>query len=382
MIHATIVGIKYIDANERKHKVSTDHIFEGAGQAHVTTPNMEITPKKTARFDSFVAAINGFLSVFQKSKSPTALAGEIAMLVHQEKNLYYAKLVELLLYSEGKVSKQTIINPLWKGLDKARRDRISNVLAMDVNAATQSQLFAMVAGSGADSKWMQAFQLKDRQQNDLYSWEQGEFPRVNNISPEEMVMIASNIVNYAKLPPLPVSFKQSGKACFFSVSLAGGKVLDPESAKKDDDSAGWGWLRDVEDMSYEIVGERSNKKQDGLRISAMGLTMIMDWALSAPVIIHEVSHYVDFVTPNPYRLNQGKHRLSYKEYENIFAGHGASFTSIFARALIDFYEVNEDEMYDSLTMAGLDHFWIKSIRTEDIIKGMDRYIVDIRQNED
>ncbi len=378
MIYATIVTILHISKNEREHEVSTDHVYEGADAPHLTTPSMEMSVQKTVSFKSIFSAIHSFQKIFKKNTLQGDIASQFGMLIHKGRDINHEKHVDLYQLSNDKVQRRSIINPLWKGLNPSLRDRIANVMTLDVNEATQSQLFAMVTGNGADSKWMQSFQLKDKQQTDLYIWEQGAFPRENNLSPEEMVLIASNMVNYAKLPPLPVNFKQSGKACFFSVSLANGKVIDPESAKNDENKGAWSWLINVDNTSHERVGERSTKKEDGLRISALSLTMIMDWALSAPVIIHEVSHYIDFVTPNPYRLNKGTHRLSFKEYETVFAGHGASFVSIFARALIDFYGVNEDDMYDSLNASDLDHFYIKTIKTEDIIKGMDRYILDLR----
>jgi hypothetical protein len=381
MIHASAVKIKHFIPGEKEFEMSTDHLLEGAEHAHASLPDMNFEVKKKWEFQSTIKAITHFLSLFE-SKKLLALSGNFGMLVHDNKNITQNKYVDLYLYEKGKAVKRTIINPLWVGLKKPQRNRLSNVMMLDINSATQSQLFAMVTGNGADSKWMQSFSLKDKQQNDLYSWEQKEFPRINDISPQEMVLIASNMVNVAKLPPLPITFKADGKSCFFSVSLAGGKTLNPESSS-DEDAAknNWGWLRNVEDMEFEDVGIPYSGKNDGLRISGMQLTMIMAWALSAPVIIHEVSHYIEFTNPNPYRLNQGKHRLSFNEYENIFAGHGASFVSIYARGLIDFYGVKEDDVYDSLEESGLSHFFVKSIKSQDIIKGMDDYVVRLQANK-
>jgi hypothetical protein len=378
MIHASVVKIKHFMPNENKEELRTDHVIDGADAAHASIPDMGFVVKKTLSFESHIKIISYFSNLFNNPKI-LALSSDIGLLIHSNKNPSQSKNAELCLYEKGKITKKTIINPLWVGLNKAQRNRLANVMTLDVNSATQSQLFAMITGNGADSQWMQSFGLKDKQQNDLYSWEQKEFERKNNISPQEMVMIASNIVNVAKLPPLPINFKETGKSCFFSVSLASGKTLNPESKEEGDDSA-WGWLRNVDAMEFENVTTPYTGKKDGLRISAMSLTMIMSWALSEPVIIHEVSHYIDFTTPNPYRLNKGKYRLSFNEYQKIFAGHGASFVSIFARALIDFYEVNEDEVYQSLEDARIDHFYIKSIQLSDIVKGMDEYVRTMQAN--
>ncbi|MEG3765101.1 hypothetical protein [Alteromonas sp. 14N.309.X.WAT.G.H12] len=330
---------------------------------------MTFTLKKTTRFKSVIAATNAFCALFEKQNGVSSLG----MLLHKGKNIYHEKTLEFFVFKDAGVNRRTIINPLYKGLGSPLRDRIHNVMCLDATPATQSQLFAMIRGNNADAKWMKQFLLKDRQKMQLYRWQETHFNEENNHSPEELLHVARNIVNFAKLPPLPITFEEEGKSCFFSFSMAGGGVLDSESVKKQDSSDIWGWLRRANDTSYEKIGQRT-EASSGVRISAMRLTIQLSWALTAPIIIHEICHYIDFITPNPYRINQGKHRLSFRDYEHLFAGHGASYTSIFARALIDFYGVDEQEMYESLKAADLWHFWIKSIAVKDIIEGMDHYV--------
>jgi len=110
----------------------------------------------------------------------------------------------------------------------------------------------------------------------------------------------------------------------------------------------------------------------------MRLTMAMSWAMNAPVLLHELSHYITFMLPTEYKINKGKVHLNYNTYSLIFAGHGALYMAVFSRVLIDFYYVKEESLYESIIEAKLDWFPIKSLKIKDINTGIENYCDKIK----
>lgn len=82
--------------------------------------------------------------------------------------------------------------------------------------------------------------------------------------------------------------------------------------------------------------------------------------------------------PTKYKMNKGAVNLNYKQYSNIFSGHGALYMAIFSRLLIDFAYMKEAPLYESIKEAGLAWFPIKSLKVKDVDQGIERYLSYIK----
>jgi len=323
------------------------------------------------KFKSKVQAMVAFSKVID-TPAIKDKKSEYGMMLHAQPEVESAPNVTLVSVGNGEnIETLQISNPFWRGVAGVRRNVSHRGFDAEPSLAMQSQLFAMLDSTAGDSQWMQSFQLKDHQQSMMYGWQDENFDKVNNMSPGEMQKMFVNVLNVARLPRIRLDFKAKGNACMFAITRPNGKTLNIESQDGKEDGDSWGWLNKAGEERFERIGVINDGYR--LRISDMRLVMIMSWAMNAHTLLHEIAHYITFVSPTSYRLNRGDYKLSYVEYEEIFAGHGAAYMAVFARLLIDFFYVEENYLYDNLRESGLKWFPIKSVRARDINDGITKY---------
>ncbi len=370
MIHGTLVRINR-DVIDKPDVAEFDAIARGAFTNQVMDTGWELSALKTIPFRGKASAFASFQRYLESDRiSPSR--HQYGMLIHVEKScLGYKEICLAYEEEKGCLIQKSIANPLWRGVKGVRRHLGRIAFDSEVSMAMQSQLFAMLDSVGGDSKWMQSFQLKDRQQQDMYRWQDEVFENRNDMSPSEMMALMKNVLSVARLPWIPLHFKESGNACMFAITRDNGKTLTVEGDGGDQDETIWGWLGRAGEDQFERVGVINDGYR--LRISDMRLEMVMSWAMNAKILLHEIAHYINFVHPTPYRVNNGEFTLNYDQYEEIFAGHGAAYMAVFSRLLIDFHYINEEALYDNLNSSGLAWFPIKSIRVEDLTEGITSY---------
>lgn len=372
MIKGTLVNITKGDAEkETPHTPFDVTVHNHAFAPHYRDMGWEFEPLATRPFENGSSALIQF-SAYIKAPERAERRFSIGMMLHHTEHLRNQQHTELLYLDENEnLTKTTIINPLWSGLKPVRRNIDSGGVSANVSLAMQSQLFAMLDRNAADDNWIQSFDLKDRQQQAMYRWQQSVFPTKNTMGPYEMSNLMKNVLNVARLPWIALHFQEKGDSCKFVLSLQGGRSLTSEADADEADVSKWGWLTKADEARFEKVGTINSGYR--LRISDMRLVMVMEWAMNAPILLHELAHYITFISPTPYRLNRGEHKLSFKQYEELFAGHGAVYMAVFARLLIDFHRIKASSLYESLDASGLNWFPIDNITTQGVTNGITKY---------
>jgi hypothetical protein len=299
--------------------------------------------------------------------------GGVGMLLHPSVDLAETQRVELLrLTGAGKISHVTIENPFWTGLTPPKRNLKTHTLHTAVSGAMQSQLFAMLEGSGGDSRWMARYTLEDPQVDEVYHFQREILPTENCAGKDELITLMKNVLNYVKLPWIILEFKAEGKACFFSIQVKGAEAITPDKDDGSEEELGaWSWLHDLDNDNYETIGE---KPPEPISIGGMRLVIIAEWAMNPYVLLHELAHYITFCLPTPYQLNKGEETLSFNQYEQIFSSHGTLYCSVFAHLLTKFMYVDPDWLYETLTDQKIDFFPIKRFDTPQITRDLTQYI--------
>lgn len=368
MINGTLVKINRL-VQEKPPTSVVEMIDKGVFGLQAIDTGWEFKKIRVTPFKSKMKAMLQFQE-FLKHPKVSNDSYQYGMMLHGSSHIEHVREITLIFQEESKsITQQLIANPLWSGINGTKRLLSGYGLNVECTPAMQSQLFAMLDASNKDGKWMASFGLKDHQQKAVYRWQDEFFPKINNMSPHEMQNLSANVCNVARLPHIPIHFKEAGKSCMFSISLDGGKVITVE--KEEDGLGTWGWLTEPDKDDFQTIGELDQGNR--IKISAMKLDMVMSWAMNNHILLHELAHYIQFVHPTAYRLNRGEYRLNYDQYEEIFAGHGAAYMSTFARILIDFGFYKEEAIYDSLEDNGICYFPIRSIRLKDLDEGITQY---------
>jgi hypothetical protein len=368
MVHGSLVKIK---PNEGEDE-ALENTWNKSDPRLVRSQSVDIKfiILKELKFSSSAKAISMYKEFVLRLPSNEVIES-YGVALRPQKELRLAREITLLRVNNNQVSAQHIVNPSWAGRNPVKRNLAMQGLTYDVSGAMQSQLFAMLDASGSNSRWMQSFSLKDKQQKEMYQWQKEYFEGKNVMSAWEMVDLMKNVLNDARLPWIKLEFTESGNACMFAISSSDGKMINQEGSDKKENGV-WDWLQKMDDIQYEKVGEID--KGYKIRISDMKLIMVMDWAMSPEILLHELAHYISFCHPTPYRLNKGELKLSFSQYEDIFCGHGSAYMAVFSRLLIDYMYLDEAHLQDSIQAAGLSYFPIRSIRVDDLTHGITSYI--------
>jgi hypothetical protein len=377
MIYASIVKINPDEDNEETNHPGLPFPLEELqggvnmdSDFHARKPIAEFELIKTTKFSSISKAF---------SRSYDLLTGKdddsLAVILHKS-SIETDEFVDILTLNEGKSVQRTYLQNPLKKLTRQRRRRVAQgdlSLQMSITPALRSQLYAMISAHKADKSLIKLFALKDEQQPTLYKWEGDAFPKgVTTMNPQQAQKLIKNVLNTAKLPWIKVNFLESAKSCSFSLKLKkGGKGISADSGSDNEDlDISFGRK---EPDNYDDLGSIQSPKEY-VSISNMEFNFAMNWGLNPYVILHELAHYIQFCTPTKYVLNQGKMPLSFKTYQNLFAGHGASFTGVFARLLIDFAYIDEKDLHRSLDAANLQYIHLKDISPDAVDEAIEDFI--------
>lgn len=361
MLHGTLVKIKDIDEDDFQ-TTPVEWETHAMGLPPVELP-IEVEIVQVRTFKSQAEAI-GVMQGLIGSKWNTKYPGTLGLFLHNKPNVRFAREVDFLrLTPTDKIEHRYIRNPLWRLKQGVYRHKVSTDAGMLVTPALQSQLYALL-DIGHDKHWMQSFQLEDPQAKPLYKWQSDNSKRTDQLthSPEQLLRLMHNILNYTKLPPIALEFKETGDACMFSV----------QTKKKGRDTDGgdggekpnFNWLHDIGQSEYEKLGDINTAPR--VVFTGMKITMIMSWAMNARILIHELAHYFTFCIPTSYRLNKGEISLSFKQYQELFCGHGLLYMGVYARMLVKFYHVKEDWLLSSWDEAGLKYIAIDDLNLESV----------------
>lgn len=339
----------------------------------------DMKPIKTVKTKSAITGLFIFKN-FIKSKKINKLKYQLGAIIHLGKTPEIDRNVIFISVNTKSDDIETvnIKNPIHNKRDGVLRNISMKGFTMGLSPSMQSQLFAMLDSSAGDSQLMKAFSIKDVKQKKLYEWEQAAFPRETTLTPLTMGKLMKNVLNAARLPWITLSFEDDGPSCKFAITTSSG-TLTPDSKIEGDDRKGDG-IGDLGNCGRDVF-EKLGVVYDGykLRISDMRLVIMLSWGMNESVILHELAHYIEFMTPSAYRINKGEIVLSFNEYSILYAGHGACFVSVYARLLIDFYYVDEEWLYSSLSSTDLYWFKLKDLKTETMNLAIKKYILNKRK---
>lgn len=320
--------------------------------------------------DFVVKSTRSFVSDFEAMKALSNLSKSLKsddpalFIMHRRPVYQQEKTIQLVTVHRTKgVSYKTVLNPHWSGLGGVLRNVSSPTIEQDISVALQSQLFAMLDMTKGDAKWMSEFSLKDYQQQDVYEWQRSFLPRGNLISAEKMASLMKNVLNVVRLPWIKLIFKDKGDACCFRVRL-NNKSANPEVVATASDMESVNWLHEQNPALWEKVGHFDTS--DKLKIEKMELEFVTSWGMNPYILLHELGHYLAFCLPLKTKLNRGKWRLSYKEYEVLFAGHGALYMGVFRYLLINFGRVDQAWLDGTLTQSRVKYINIENLDVENI----------------
>jgi hypothetical protein len=320
----------------------------------------EIVPLKTIAVKNEYKALQCFNDLLLKRQIHH---DKHAILIHEQASVSSPMEVRIAYFKDKSLHVKRIVNPLYRGVIGVKRSTSRAGLEVDVNSAMQSQLFAMLDSSGGDSPLNSHFSIKDTQKEAFYKWEDKAFFNDQFIAPREMVTLAKNILSVARLPWINIDFKLKGDSCHFSLSTPSGTSSVDVAPKKASGSS----TRAQQNATdfYEFIGD-SGEKPFRLSISNLRLTFITSWGLTEHILIHEIAHYISFMMPTPYLIGTGPEKINQKEYDLLFSGHGMLYVSIFTRLMIDFCNINNNSIYQSLDDDGIRYFKIKNLKPEHI----------------
>lgn len=324
---------------------------------------------KTSKFSSISKAYSGAYDILEKL-NPL----RFGVLLH-ERPIGIEEALDILTKSlNGGVQRTFIQNPLRSNTKQKRRRVAQGDVShsLEVTPALKSQLYALINDEKADKTLINLFSLKDTQKDKLYQWENETFPKgITTMNTDQAMKLIKNVLNRAKLPWIKVNFQETGKQCSFSLKLRkGGKGITSDSEAGS--SEGLSFVRQNPN-NYDNLGDIHAPKEY-ISISNMSFNFAMDWGLNPYVILHELAHYIQFCMPSRYMLNQGQVPLSYTSYQTLFAGHGAAFAGVFARLLIDFAYINEEDVHRTLSKYEVQFVDTKEITLASMDKAIERFI--------
>jgi hypothetical protein len=365
MLHATVLKIKATDTLPEGRTWAPDNLSD----TPLEMPKEHWEKVNTVKIQHRREAMRLMQRVTQHGfakKHPE----RVGIALHPTPTLEQVRQCEVLrLNDDLSVRLRSFINPLWSGHKGVARNRATPVLSLDISSAMQSQLYSMLDAQRADSKIIQEFALKDAQQNKVYEWQAENLDRRQSMHPLEMANLMKKVLNYARLPWIELTFKETGKACFFQVQTDNGKILS-EGGKQE--GGEWDWLHKPQPDTHDYIGDVDR----GFRvtISKLRLVMIMSWGLTPYFMLHELAHYIAFCMPLSYRLNKGEMHLSFNEYQDIFAGHGLFYMGVFCHLLTRFANLKADWLYGTLDEAGIEYIIFDDLSVHTIEKAITGHV--------
>lgn len=378
MLNSTLVKIN--KTPKKVPAVKDSPLSEMSRTQQLNTPfsentGWEFTPIKKLKYNDISSAYFKFKNFLLKQSNSDKEA--LGLMIHNSPNLRVHENLMLLLMDNNELIKKTIKNPLYNNIKGSQRALSAFTMDVTFSIAMQSQLFAMLNANTADKRWMSKYLLDDFQQDPVYAWQEEEFPSGNKMSASQMASLMKNVLNVTKAPSIKLNFEDDIPYCSFSVSAP--SSLLPKKIKGESVESLFSWLEEVDSNLYQKIGHLE-KNKEVIGIDSMTLSIASSWGMSAPVLLHELAHYLMFISPTPYRLNKGDILIGYDEYEKLFSGHGAVFLSIFSYLLIKFAYVRKESLYLSLEANNLEWFELNSLTTDDINNGIRSYIENLNES--
>ena len=376
MIYATLIRVNKKDEDadilEPKDgsKTVRDLITLGSDASISMTLNATVKPLKTLTFPNKVALAH------HVSKTLNSLStSKYAVLRHNDSDISKYRDIEFIQILDGRFRATLIDNPFWRHATPPKRRKSTPFKDFDVTLSAQSQLFAMLEGNNADNLLKAQFGINDYQQDSTYQWEDSVLKGGNSIPLREIIRLSRNVLAEPRLPPIGIFIKPGLSSSSFTLSSKGGKALtiDNKAGKDDNNRSLREMIQTPNKHTYESM-EVGLSEPFKLSISQMSLHFAAEWALSPSVVIHELCHYITFCLPSPYLLNRGPIQVSWDEYQTLFAGHGAVWSGIYYRGLIDHAYYNEEELYASAQEHGLQFIKTPTLKISDINDAITKFL--------
>lgn len=327
----------------------------------------EFTIKKILKYKNSTSAYIKF-SKFAEGKSDS-----IGLIICPPgKKIEQCPEATLIYQDNERMLRKKIKNHFYNNNKGVSRRLSEYTMPLIPSPAMQSQLFAMLNLNSADQKWIDRYTLEDFQQNEVYSWQDANLPAENNLNPSQVVLLSNNVLRYAKLPNLMIKFEHDVNSCSFSVNS--GLVVKKDTINP------LPWLVNSDEETYQRIG--SFEKSPKIKISDMVLSFSLDWGMTEPIVLHELSHYIAFILPTAYRLNKGKVPLTINMYTEIFSSHGSLFMAIFSFLLVRFHNVNRKSLYNSMDEDNIKYFHLDGLTLEDFEKALDKHAEELELNEE
>jgi len=276
---------------------------------------------KKAKFRSQMNAIDQF----QKLAKSKSFKHSWVLLLHRSEDFRDDEtLMEAAINKSGSVSSSYVRNPMFRFKKRPTRNK-RMMHGMNKLPGRHAQLLAMLDMSGRDLGLLGEFKLDDKQQNPVYefhdnNWQKGE---TNALTVHECSMLMRNVLTYAGLPWIQLNFIEEGDTCFFRVQTdvkIPKSAGTPRAAIKDDDH-----LEDI-----------SPNRTPTISLEGLSLNLLVTWGTQADIVLHELAHYITFMTPIPERFTNLAKEMRQEDYALLFSGHGILYCTVLFHLLHKF----------------------------------------------
>lgn len=322
---------------------------------------------------------------FQKQKRENPSQAQIGVLVYlhpsdvstcESCDFYFLKEDSLA------ITHQKINNPKRTKFGALRNRESTSTIHLDGNLSTLFQMYAMLDLYKGDNMASEKIaKLKDPFAQQLYDWEVAVFSKRSTLGIREMERFIRNAIVYAKLPMITLVFVEDADSCSFSFQSKGkspgaSHTREADPNHEEDKS----WLdTDALILFDEINAEPDTAKK--IELSDFKLTFPLSWGMCKEIALHEVSHYITFLSPLKSKLNQGAIKLSYQEYSMLFCGHGALYCSIYLFMLYRFNIFDKESLYFNFRRQEIPFFEIDTLDPQHLELQLIDYVAKKRREK-
>lgn len=285
----------------------------------------EDEPYTVIKKTTFPSQVDAIIAFEKLSKHKNFVETWVLIMHSKSDFIDCENIVETSFTSTGGLTNQFIQNPMFRLKVRPQRNRrLHN--SFDPTAGRHAQLLSMLDMSGRDEGIMSEFKLNDEQKDDVYAFHDAIWPKTNTtmLTTHETVMLVRNVLSYCGIPWIQLNFIDKGESCYFSVSTDKAPKKEtggPAHTYREDDH-----LEDISPSQDVIID-----------MEGLSLNLLETWGMQIDIILHELAHYITFITPIPLRFTDACTQMTQKDYAVIFSGHGILYATVLFHLLEKFH---------------------------------------------
>ncbi|MBE8232585.1 MAG: hypothetical protein HAW67_02530 [Endozoicomonadaceae bacterium] len=269
-------------------------------------------------------------------------------LIHSTQDFIYDELVVEVNYcsEQRNLSTQRLVNPAYTAERPKVNALVQNTSNRVISSRTQ-QLFAMLDILKSESSLINMFRIEDVQQAAVYEFHEIHWPKKNSptLSYHEANILIRNVLTHANLPLIETTIEENfGKCCFRIKKI-----------NKDD------YFETKKDV-FQFIDEVDVMPQ--IRFNNMCLIFDADWGLQPDIILHELSHFISFMTPISETACNDLKKQSY--FDLFFGGHGVLYSSVLFYLLEKFMHLDEQWLKEEFNTLRINYIPLENLEVQAI----------------